>query len=138
MELMGRQGAPVEAVLLPASSSRPMWPRPAHAPCSQSASSLTAIAVWSLAQAVLFVLSFLIHGYLIRLINPGVSSATVSAPSGKHLVTLTVVKDLIREALAEDQRSRECPPESGMFVISCMVPHLVLGSPHCGFIAYLS
>ena len=38
---------------------------------------------------------------------PGASSATVSAPSGEHPVTLAVVKDLIREALAEDRRSRE-------------------------------
>ena len=120
----------METGLLPASSSRPMWPRPAHAPCSQSASSLTAIAVWSLAQAVCLIFS---NPWLPRPPHQA-SSTTVSALSGEHPVTLAVVKDLIRETLAEDRRSSEHPPESGMFVISCMALHPVLGSPHCGFI----
>ena len=57
MELTERPDAPVQAGSLPASLSEPMWPRPVSAPCSQSASTLTAIAVRSLARAVCLFLS---------------------------------------------------------------------------------
>ena len=57
MELTERPDAPVQAGSLPASLSEPMWPRPVPALCSQSASTLTAIAVRSLARAVCLFLS---------------------------------------------------------------------------------
>ena len=65
---------------------------------------------------------------------PGASSVTVSAPPGEHPVTLAVVKDLIREALAEDQRTRERSPVRYVcYFMHGASPGVGLSSPrlHC-------